>query len=104
LEDIKNGTLVSKTVTGDAVIGMSLNNPSDSVGIESGIGMTVNLSDVGIESAFSAIIELSNGDVLDLGLYDTKADAYQAMKDYCDGQVEAGNMTRQEAAGILRNK
>lgn len=83
LDSIRNGAKVSKTVDGDDSIGMIM-NPS----VPPAVGC-------------SAAIEFSDGNIIDLGLYDTKGEVFQAVKDYCDKQVETGNMTRQEADKIL---
>jgi beta-lactamase regulating signal transducer with metallopeptidase domain len=82
LEDIKNGGKFSKSVNGDKAIGYS--------------APKLNISTSAIAS-----IALGTGKTVDFGPYDTKEECYAAIKAYCDEQVKAGNMTQQEADGIL---
>ncbi len=82
LEEIKNGLKVSKTNGGDDQIMYSY-KPSD---ISTTYGISL-VNDKGEEATF--------------GPYNTKEEMLDVIKPYCDEQVKAGKMTKQEADEII---
>jgi hypothetical protein len=85
LEYIRNGARISKPVYGDdgEATGFSL-NPSDPPSVE-----------------YRAGLSFGNGGAIDLGSFATAEQRLAAVKAFCDEQVKEGNMTQQEADGIL---
>jgi hypothetical protein len=89
LEDIRNGAKVSKFIYSD--------ENTDFVNV---ISYVLNPSEPASVS-YSAAISLENGDIKDLGAFATAEERLEAIKAFCDEQIEAGKITRQEADKIL---
>jgi len=91
LEEIRNGTMVSKsismTVNGEEFDGMMSYNPED-------IG-TIHEYEVGWT--------LDNGDTAHFGPYDTKEELLAEVEPYCEEQVSAGTMTQAEVNTLLND-
>lgn len=82
LKEIKDGLKVSKTVDGRDDIGLCYKpNPGS----------------VATSHVISYQIQDGKNVIFDLDSYDSKEELLEAVKSYCKDQVEAGNMTQQEA-------
>jgi beta-lactamase regulating signal transducer with metallopeptidase domain len=96
LDDIGNGAKVSKSVDGGENIIIIL-NPSDAPSVGYGGSIPAGAGD---EGAFS-LAENSGVDAINLGIFATEEERLAAVKTFCDAQMKAGKMTRQEADRIL---
>lgn len=84
LEDIKKGVKVSKSVDGkDDVI------------------LSYNPGEIEVSSAHGMTISDDNGNISDIGPYDTKEELLAAIKLYCERQVKAGKLTPIEAEKLI---
>jgi hypothetical protein len=105
LEYIKNGGLVSKPTVEvydeNELQAMGINVADSTVSVAVSTGMSMNIGEVSQSHIYGGSITLGNGETKDLGSYATKEEAFAAAKMFCDEQVKAGNMTRQEADRIL---
>ncbi len=84
LNDIKNGIKVSKSVDGQDKMMISYN--PDEIKVGTGYLMSI----VG-----------DNAEPIVFGPYETREQLIEAVKPYCEEQVQAGNMTRDEADKII---
>jgi beta-lactamase regulating signal transducer with metallopeptidase domain len=82
LEDIKNGMKLSKTVDGSDEIVMSYYQGD-------------------IATSYGVCIVNDEGKEVLFGPYDTEEELLAQVRPYCEAEVRAGNMTRQEADEIL---
>ena len=89
LEEIKNGTMVSKTIDGQDDTDMIMSyNPQD---IEAGTST----------NALELEIKLDDGAEMTFGPYESNAEMLENVKPFCEEQVKLGNMTQKEADDIL---
>jgi hypothetical protein len=105
LEDIKNGAKVSKFADGgenaNADGGENADAGSDeNASYANAIGYVLNPSEP-ISASYSAEVSLGNGNVKNLGAFDTEKERFAAVEAFCGEQIKAGQMTRQEADKIL---
>ncbi len=89
LEEIKNGTMVSKTIDGQDDTDMIMSyNPQD---IETGKST----------SAIELVIKLDDDAEMTFGPYESNTEMLENVKPFCEEQVRLGNMTQKEADDIL---
>lgn len=89
LEEIKNGTMVSKTIDGQDDTDMIMSyNPED---VEAGTSTT----------AIELEIKLDDGAEMTFGPYESNTEMLENVKPFCEEQVRLGNMTQKEADDIL---
>lgn len=89
LEEIKNGTMVFKSIDGQDDTDMITSyNPED---VEAGTSTT----------AIELEIKLDDGAEMTFGPYESNTEMLENVKPFCEEQVRLGNMTQKEADDIL---
>ncbi len=86
LNDIKNGIKVSKSVDGQDKMMISY----DAEDFQVGAGYIMTIAN-------------DNSEPVVFGPFETKEQLLEAVKPYCEKQVQSGNMTRDEADNIISN-
>ncbi|WP_157793995.1 M56 family metallopeptidase [Paenibacillus donghaensis] len=115
LELIKKGSKFSKLVEGDDNVGYAEGSlyPVDSAGIETesaatatmysnpeSTGTTAAADSIDPAVSYSWVVNLENGDTKEF-VYATKQELNAAVEAFCDEQIKAGRMERQEVENIM---